>query len=212
MACLEILGKRIDFEESELLLEEDFSSGEHLSNDWIEVGNAEWSIKDGVLEGKWKEGADLRHGQLFSRKQFFGDVFMEFDAQTVAPSDHDIIWWWGTTLNKEENHWDSGYLAGLGGWWKNKSGVERIEGDEVFMAMTPLFKLEPGRRYRIQCGMIEKTVFILVDGQLVMEFLDPNPLAKEAPGRIGFGVYQSHIRFGNLKVYKPKWIPVECAY
>ena len=212
MEYLEILGKRIDFKESELLLEEDFSSGETFANNWLEVGSASWSVKDGVLEGKWEEGASLRHGQVFSRKQFLGDILMEFDAQTVAPSDHDIIWWWGTTLNKEENHWESGYLAGLGGWWSNKTGVERIEGDKVFMAMTPLFKLEPGKLYKIHCGMIGQVVFIFANGQLIMEFLDPDPFAKETPGRIGFGIYQSHVQFSNLKVYNPKWTPVECSY
>ena len=212
MEYLEILGKSIDLKESELVLEEDFSSGKTLSSNWLEIGSAAWSIKDGVLDGKWKEGADLRHGQLFSRKQFLGDVLMEFDAQTVVPSDHDIIWWWGTALNKEKSHWESGYLAGLGGWWSNKAGVERIEGKEVFMAMTPLFKLVPGKQYKIQCGMIGTTVFVFANGQLVMEFNDPNPLAAEMPGRVGFGVYQSHVQFGNLKVYKPKWTPVECSY
>jgi len=212
MECLEILGKSIDLKESELLLEEDFSSDGNLSSDWIEVGSAAWSIQNGVLEGKWEEGAKLRHGQIFSRKQFQGDILMEFDAWTVLPSDHDIIWWWGTTLNEEKNHWKNGYLAGLGGWWRNKTGVERIDGDEVFMAMTPLFKLEPGKRYKIQCGMIGQVVFIFANGQLIMEFNDPNPLAEDVQGRVGFGIYQSHVQFSNLKVYKPKWAPVECAY
>lgn len=212
MKYLEVLGKTIALEESELLLEEDFLSEETFSNDWIEVGSAVWAIKNGVLEGQWEKDADLRHGQIFSRKQFQGDILMEFDARTVPPSDHDIIWWWGTTLNEEESHWKSGYLAGLGGWWTNKTGVEKIEGDNAFMAMTPLFKLEPGKTYRIQSGMIGQNVFLFVDGQLVMEFNDPGPLAKETPGRIGFGIFQSHVEYSNLKVYAPKWSSVACIY
>lgn len=212
MKQLEIVGKSIDLEASELLFEEDFSSGAIDPGDWVAVGAADWTVRNGALVGSWPEDAELRHGQIFSRKQFQGDILMEFDARTVPPSDHDIIWWWGTTLNEEDSHWDSGYLAGLGGWWSNKSGVEKIEGDDAFMAMTPMFKLEPGKQYRIQCGMIGQGVFIFANGELIMEFNDPKPFAKDTPGRIGFGIFQSHVEYSNLKVYKPKWTPVECSY
>ena len=208
---LEVSGKKIDLEKSKLLFEEDFSSGKNLLNNWIEVGDAVWTVKDSALEGRWKDGNKLKHGQIFSKNTFQGDILMEFDAQTVAPSDHDIIWWWGVTLNKEKDKWKSGYLGALGGWWANQAGVEKIDGKEVYMAKTSLFKLELGKKYKIQCGIVDGTVFLFANGQLIIEFFDPMPL-NSGTTYIGFGLYQSHVRFGNLKVSIPKWEKVKTSY
>jgi hypothetical protein len=202
---LEIAGKKISLRNSKLLYEENFSSAEINPKDWLKVGNALWTVKDGILEGKWEDGHKLKHGQIFSQKKFYGDILMEFDAQTVPPSDHDIIWWWRVKLNDEKNHWRYGYLGALGGWMTNKAGIEKIEGKKTYMAMSSLFRMEAGKKYKIQCGIVDKTVFFFANGQLIMEFIDPEPFAQTTPGRIGFGVYQSHIKISNLKVYIPKW-------
>jgi hypothetical protein len=49
------------------------------------------------------------------------------------------------------------------------------------------------------------------NGKLVMELHEPsqNPSGK---GRIGFGVYQSHIKISGLKVYKPEIQKVKLSY
>ena len=198
--------------ESELLLEEDFSSGPLDPEQWLEVGSASWAVEDGALEGKWDEGGELEHGQIFSQRRFQGDILMEFEAETVPPCDHDIIWWWGVRLNGERDGWQRAYLGGLGSWYTNKTGVERHEDEKVTMTMTPLFALEAGRRYKIQCGMVNDTLFFFVDGQLIMELVDPDPLIKKGPGRIGFSAYQSHIRYSRLRVYKPKSEPIKRSY
>jgi hypothetical protein len=209
---LKVSGKKISIPDSRLLFEENFETEEMNPEDWIKIGNADWSVKDGVLEGKWQAGSHLQHGQLFSRKTFQGDILMEFEAQTVLPSNHDIIWWWGVKLNQEKTHWEHGYLGGLGGWWDNKTGLERIDGDKACMVMTPLFKFEAGKKYKIRTGMIDGLAFLFINNRLIIEFVDPKPLAKKSPGHIGFGVYQSHIRISNLKVYKPEWKKQEVFY
>ena len=206
------MGKNINVAESELLLTADFSSETFNRDEWIEINDASWEVNDNTLEGKWIEGKNFNHGQLFSKKTFKGDILMEFDAQTILPSDHDIIWWWGVKLNAEQSTWEHGYLGALGGWFTNKAGVEKLDGKDAYMALTPLFKLAAGRKYKIQCGMVDSTVFLFVDGQLIVEFIDPTPLVQETPGHIGFGLYQSQIKIGNLKVYKPEWDKIPCVY
>ncbi len=191
----------IDLAGSEILLEEDFSDSNKLE-EWLLVGDVSAKIRVGSLEIKHQDNGELEHGQIFSKQQFGSDILMEFTASTVPPSDHDIIWWWGVTLNKEKSSWENGYLGALGGWWSNQAGIEKISGEKVYMAKTPLFKLESGKEYKIQCGMVDNTAFFFVDRQLIMEFIDPNPLVGDASGHIGFGVYQSHIRIKNLRVYK----------
>jgi hypothetical protein len=211
-SCLEVMGKKINIAQSELLLQEDFSSAKINRDAWIELNDASWEVNNHALEGKWTEGKKANHGQIFTKQTFTGDVLMEFDAATILPSNHDIIWWWGVKLNADKTSWVDGYLAALGGWFSNKAGVEKLEGDDAYMALSPLFKLEAGKTYKIHCGMVDGTVFLFADGQLIMEFLDPKPLAQEIPGHIGFGLYQSQVKFGNLKVYKPQWEQVTCSY
>ncbi len=189
--------------DSDILFKDDFSDSNALK-EWLSVGDISSKINTGALEIKHQEDGELDHGQLFTRQRFSGDILMEFTAATIPPSDHDIIWWLGVKLNKEKSSWDHGYLGALGGWWSNQAGLEKIEGKNVYMLKTPLFKLIPGKEYKIQCGMINETAFFFVDGQLIIEFIDSDPLIKKSPGHIGFGVYQSHIRIKNLKVYKIK--------
>jgi hypothetical protein len=209
---LEITGRRINLHSSILLFADDFSLPETVAENWQEVGDASWVIKNGCLEGKWHAGGKLKHGQLFSRKTFQGDILMEFEAQTVSPSDHDIIWWWGVKLNSEKTHWEYGYLGGLGSWWDNKTGLERIDGKGTRVVMTPLFKFKAGRKYKIRTGMIGGLAFLFINKRLIMEFVDPKPLIRKSPGHIGFGVFLSHIRISNLRVYSPKWDNVNVSY
>jgi hypothetical protein len=66
--------------------------------------------------------------------------------------------------------------------------------------------------YRIHSGNVGKIAFIFVDGHLVMESEVPQAVSPEKALRIGFGVYQSHIRIGGLRVYKPSWRTVVTSY
>jgi hypothetical protein len=205
---LELTKKTVSLSRSERLMDAPFQGGALDASSWIAVGNADWTVRNGALEGVWS-GGELEHGQIFSRQTFAGDVLMEFFAGTVPPCANDIIWWWQTELKPDSSSWEHGYLGCLGGWWDNKTGIEKLEGESSLMATTPLFKLEPGRNYKIHSGCVDGTSFIFIDGQLIMEFSDPNPPDSEQALRIGFGIYHSHIRISGLQVYKPAYRKIE---
>jgi hypothetical protein len=207
-----LCGAEIDLKASNLVFQDDFSSNTIDAGNWIPNGSSVWQIRSGALEGKWDSSGKELHGQLFTRQTFPGDVLLEFTAQTVLPSDHDIIWWWQTELNETETGWQCGSLGCLGGWWKNKAGIERLTPEAAWTTTTPLFPLEAGRMYRIHSGNVGKIAFIFVDGHLVMESEVPQAVSPEKALRIGFGVYQSHIRIGGLRVYKPSWRTVVTSY
>ncbi len=50
-------------------------------------------------------------------------------------------------------------------------------------------------------------IFLIIDGVVAVEMFDPNPLPPDHAGHFGFGIYESHIRYGNLKVFRPAWEP-----
>lgn len=211
MSTLLLTKKRIALEQSELLMEERFESGEMNTEKWMTLGAASWRIRNNALEGKWVKNEARKHGQMFTRQAFKGDVLLEFEAESVPPCDHDIIWWWKVVMNADSSKWESGYLGALGGWWSNKAGLERVSKPEL-CAMTPLFRLEPGRKYLIQSGSVGGHCFIFANGKLVMELFDPQPHDPEVPGRIGFGVFQSHVRIRHLKAYQTKWSRLHESY
>lgn len=209
MNDLVISGKVIKVDESEILLKENFSESRMQ---WIKTGNVSYEIKDGSMELKWEEGGKLKHGQIFSEKIFPADILLEFDAELAAPSDHDIIWWWNAQMNDDSSDWVEGYLGALGGWFTNQAGIEKISRKaHGLTAMTPLFKVASGRKYRIHSGSLNGSNFLFVDGVLIMEFQD-SAKKSESGGRIGFGVYQSNFRISNLTVYSPRYSPVKLSY
>ena len=195
MSQLLIPGKHLDWDNLEILLEDDFSS----VSSWVKDGDIAITADKGVLELKWQSGGRLCHGQLFSKPEFPAEVIMDFEAETVPPSANDIIWWWNVRMNRQQDHWKSGYLGALGGWFTNQAGIEKISRTRCRTARTPLLRLEPGKRYHIQSGMIAGIGFMIVDGQLILELEAPTK-GGTGSGRIGFGVYQSHFKIRNLKV------------
>lgn len=209
MKELLITGKAIKLNESEILLKENFSD---TRMKWLKTGNVSYEIKNGSMELKWDSGGKLKHGQIFSDKVFPADIVMEFDAETIPPSDHDIIWWWNAQMNDDSSDWVEGYLGALGGWFTNQAGIEKISRKASGLtAMTPLFKLEPGRKCKIHSGTIKGISFLFVDGILIIELHNAEKNG-DAGGRIGFGVYQSHFKISNLTVFKPKFSDVKLSY
>jgi len=55
-----------------------------------------------------------------SRKGFFGNVMLDFEAQTVLPSMHDIDCMWNGSWDEATNQRDVAYVIGLEGWWEGR--------------------------------------------------------------------------------------------
>ena len=73
-------------------------------------------------------------------------------------------------------------------------------------------RIKPDQWYHIVSGVVGNHHFIEVDGAVVLELLDPNPLPNTHSGHFGFGIYQSHVECRNLTVYAPKWQNIEDKY
>ncbi|MCE1197669.1 MAG: hypothetical protein LWW85_01765 [Marinilabiliales bacterium] len=203
---LPLMKKRILLNQSAVLFDSPVT--EHsLSTDWT-LHHSEWQVKEGWLEGinrgNWP-------GMAILRQDFPGNVLVEFEAQTVLPSLHDInVMWNGEWLEKEDRR-GIAYVAGLQGWWSGKVGIEKSE-QYKFMVGTPLFSFEPGKIYRIMAGSIDGHCFIFADGQLLMEAMDPDPLDNQKYAKVGFEAYCSHIRIRQITIRQIAWEAVEMKY
>lgn len=206
---LRISQKEIDLENSEILYNTPFTA-ESLERDFdVRGGDGIWKVVDGWLDGV----DDSNHGALvYSKFDHPGDIVMEFTGKTVGTCDNDLNFSFCTEgWNFEKNDAARGYIAGLGGWWDNKTGIEHYPQLNPWAA-TGAFKLEAEKEYHIITGNIGFHSFIFVDGVLVVELFDPIRDEFDGLGRIGLGAYHGHVRFKDLKVYRPSWKAISCRY
>ena len=206
MNTIELMKKRILLDSSKVLYEKPVTS-EDLMESWT-THHSTWKVKDGWLEG---ENTGNWPGMAILKQDFPGNVMIEFEAQTILPSSHDINVMWNGEWLTETDQRGIAYVAGLQGWWTGKVGIEKSN-DYKFMVGTPLFNFEPGKIYRIQAGSIDGQCFILADGVLLLEAMDPNPIDNQKYTKVGFEAYCSKIRIRHIQISQIYWEPVDMKY
>ena len=202
-----LMKKQILLESSEVLYEKSGFTQEEFDDQWT-VHHSEWTVEDGWLiganNGNWP-------GMAILKQDFPGNVLVEFEAQTVLPSSHDInVMWNGEWLTDTDQRGEA-YVAGLEGWWTGKVGIEKSP-DYKFMVGTPLLDFEPGKLYRIQAGSIDGHCFILANGQLLLEAMDPDPIDNQKYTKVGLEAYCSKIKVKNIVIRQIDWEAVEMKY
>jgi hypothetical protein len=163
---------------------------------------------EGWLCGRNPENAP---GMAICRREFPGNVMVEFSARTVLPSTHDIDVMWNGEWSEEKNQRGTAYVAGIEGWWTGKVGLERSP-TYALTATTPLFDFEPGRVYRVLAGSVDGHLFVCVDGRLLLELTDPDPIDHRRFTKIGFEAYASHVQVRDVIVRQVSWRPVPMSY
>ncbi len=203
---MNIVGKQILLDESEVLYDRPFTE-ETLAADWRVRGGDWW------LDGEWLTGRNPENcpGMVTSRASYCCNVMLDFEARTVAPSTHDINCMWNGSWYEDSNERALAYVAGLEGWWEGKVGFEKSP-EFKLIAATPLFDFEPGRIYRLQAGSIDGHVFVFVDGRLLLEVKDPDPIDFSTYGMIGFEAYASMIQVRRLVVRRIAWRENQLRY
>jgi len=58
----------------------------------------------------------------------------------------------------------------------------------------------PGKVYKIQAGSVDGHCFILADGQLLLEGMDPDPIDNQKYTKVGLEAYSSFIKVKNITV------------
>ena len=193
-------------EKSELLYKADVTQ-ESLEKDF-EISGGTWTAKDGVVVGYMKEDGG---GLIYSRKHYLGDIMLDFYGKALPPYDNDI------NFTFCANGWDhakgepfDSYVGGLQGWWLGKSGIEKYPLSSNVDALAVFKEFDKTKEYHIQTGRVGKRLFLFVDGELIVELADNNPIEKY--GRVGLGVYASKIQFRDFKVFKPYTVPFNTSY
>ncbi len=203
---IRLMKKIISLDDSELLFTKASFQPEDI--DLFSIHHSEWHIEDGWLIGR---NPGNHPGMAILKQSFPGNILVEFEAMTILPSTHDInVMWNGEWIDSLDQR-GTAYVAGLEGWWNGKVGMERSP-DYKLMLGTPLFDFVPGKLYKIHAGSIDGHCFILADGKLLLEGMDPDPINNEKYDRVGFEAYASHIKLRNVVIRKISWKPLEMRY
>ncbi|RIH66935.1 hypothetical protein D1164_00440 [Mariniphaga sediminis] len=206
MNVIKLMKKQILLDSSPVLYDKKVTPEEFAKN-WT-VHHSEWKV-----EGDWLVGENRGNwpGMAIPKQDFPGNVLVEFEAQTILPSSHDINVMWNGEWLAETDQRGIAYVAGLQGWWTGKVGIEKSN-DYKFMVGTPLFDFVPGKVYKIQAGSIDGHCFILANGRLLLEAMDPEPIDTEKYTKVGFEAYCSKIKIRNIIIRQIHWEPVEMKY
>ena len=197
-----LLGKRIVPEKSEILL-----SGTNELN-WTEkwqVMGGKWSFEDGILVG---EELGNCGGILFTRDCYEDDVMISCKISSYLPATRDLNALYCAYWDEKTDYLKSAYICGVNGWYDGKSGIERFP-ENGLNTTTTLYKYTPGTEISLCAGAINGHNFITVDGELVTELIDPNPLKG---GHVGFSPYCTKLKIRDIEIRKIYWEKRDQAY
>lgn len=201
-----LVSKEIDVNGSSILFDEQVTS-QNLES-LFELHNSEWHIEKGWLTGR---NTDESGGMAFLKQDFPGNIMLEFEGRSVLPSTHDVNFMWHTEWSDELNSCGNGYIGSICGWWTAKAGIEKSPGYKL-RATTSTFNFKPGRKYKILAGSINETSFLFIDGKLIIELDDPDPVDNQKFTKVALSTFSSCAQFRNIIIRKISWRALEMKY
>lgn len=203
---LRLIDKEIDLSESPVLFNEVINQ-ENIK-DIFDIYNSQWTVVEGWFTGK---NHDESAGMAILKKNFPGNVLIEFSCRTIPPSSHDINFMWNGEWSDALNSCNNAYIGSICGWHCGRIGIEKSP-EYKFRVTVPNNEFEPGRTYKVQAGSLNGTCFIFIDGSLAIEADDPNPLDNIRYTKIAFTAWSSHIQIKDILIRQIKWEPMEISY
>jgi hypothetical protein len=190
----------VDPEKCTVLYDRPFTAAS-LEEDF-EVKGGKWYVEDGWLVGENRENSAA---MVMSKGEYFGNVLIEFHAETVLPATRDINLTFHGSWDEEKNIRDVAYVFGLEGWYQGFVGFEKSP-EYKFVVNTALLDFVPGKRYHIVIGNIENCLFVAVDGKVALEVRDPDPIDFDKYGRVGFEAFCTRVRYTDVKIKRCEYI------
>lgn len=190
MRELRLAGKKVIIEECPILFRY------KPDVDWetyFERKSGNWYYENGAIIG---EEFTNKGGILFTKEAFDKDVIFIFKGSTVLPATRDLNAVWASHWDTKTDYLGESYVCGLNGWWEYKAGIERNGGNGLF-ALSRNYKYTPGTEVEMVCGSINGHCFMAVDGELLCEVMDPNPISG---GHVGISAYCTKLRITEFEV------------
>ena len=156
-----------------------------------------WRLEDGQLH---VQGA--KNHPLWLLRTLPADVRVELDVRSESP-EGDIkveIFGDGDSHAKTDSYTATGYVIIFGGWNNSKNVLARMDEHGADRVLGGPRKVEPGATYRFRIERIGGTLAVWVDGDILLQMDDSEPLRGRGHDHFGFNNWQSDLWFDNLKV------------
>jgi tetratricopeptide (TPR) repeat protein len=162
-----------------------------LGDDWRIVGG------QGRIENGWLRLA-ARGGDVYAilRRPFPDNIRIEFDARFPAGPGYcsDLACF----VAGDEHKCDMvGYCLSLGA---DGNTCSRIQRQGIDVRIKPGFSAEPGRSYRLAAERLGGELRLLVDGEVVLRYVDLVPLAGVGHDRLGLASFSRGAEFSAVRV------------
>ena len=176
----------------------------------------DWQEHFMVMRGSWEKDGDRlvgafrenRGGILFTRKSYPDGYMMRCKMGTVLPATRDVNCIFCGHWIEDTNKLGPAYVCGLNGWYDHKSGIERND-NPLMKALTNSYVYTPGAEVEMCVGAIGGHTFMVVDDELVCEYIDPTPLTD---GHFGFSPYCTKLFVHDIEIMKIAYIEKDQYY
>jgi hypothetical protein len=174
---------------------DDFDRTE-LGPAWRSTGGA-YHLVDGKLHIK---GA--RNKPLWLRRTLPRDCRIEFDVRSESPEGDIKVEVYGDGVSKAEkaSYTATSYVVIFGGWSNSKNVLARLDEHGHDRVEGPARKVEKGRTYHMKIERKGDTIRAEVDGQLLVQMVDEDPLWGPGHDHFAFNNWSSELWFDNLKI------------
>lgn len=168
-----------------------------LGKDWLNTGSGA-TLERGALRM-----AGAHNHPVWLRRELPDDVRIEFDAWAET-DEGDIkveLAGDGSSFAKTVSYTATGYVIVFGGWNNSLNVIARRDehGDDRVAVGEP--QVVQDRRYHFTITRQGGELRWEVDGQLVAEMVDPQPLVGDGQNHFAFNNWEAATRFDNLVIY-----------
>ena len=200
MSTIQLMKKKVHPENLEILFEANTIDKKRIEQDFT-VKGGKWYAEDGWLIG---ENRECTAAMCITKRNFTGDLLVEFDAATVAPATRDINVTWHGSWNEKTDTRDNGYVMGINGFWEGRLGFEKSPKYDL-LVLTELFKFIPGKVYHVTVGSFSLPsgavrVFMAIDDTVALEITDPAPIDIAKFGFVGLESFCTKVKYKNIQV------------
>ncbi len=152
------------------------------------------------LENGWVFSSGTKNRPLWLRSSIPNNAVIELDAKSESPAG-DIKF----EIYGDGQHHASGYILILGGWNNSISTIARLDEhgqDRQELKQKGIVKM--GRTYHMKVVRKDKVIRWYVDGKLLLDYYDSEPLRGEGHDRFAFNDWDSNLYFDNLSIRELK--------
>jgi hypothetical protein len=163
---------------------------------WNNTGG-NWRVSDGALR---VQGG--RNHPLWLKRRLPRDVRIEFDAKSDSP-DGDLkveVFGDGTSSAVEASYTATSYVIIFGGWRNTLDVLARMDEHAENRVARPSRRVIPGRMYHFKIERRGQRIAAWVDGELLVEMTDPEPLEGRGHDHFGFNDWDAALTFDNLVI------------